>query len=205
MAKVDVFTDYVSWKFENYTLIGDLIKKKSNCISRFTHIIAICDFLYDKYINNSHKLSEDEKLIFETGFNYLFNRFESIDGILKQNFKNDVVKMNEFGKTVNLILYIDDFIDDLNNYDHTDEYIKTLDLLSQKSYSYLNENNDAPDTFFALVDDKVIEIYDNLKIEYYGVNDIMYDVAVTYNLEVEPENEINIFQDFMKAKEVNND
>lgn len=197
MKKIDVFTDYVSWKFENYTLVSDLVKKNSACISRFTHVIAVTDYLYDKYINNSLHLPEEEELIFETGFNYLFKRFETIEEILKTDFDNSVYRMNKFATTVNLVLYIDDFMEDLDNFDNTSDSLEELNVLEQKVYKYLSTKKSAPDTFFALVDDTVIRIYEELEQNYYGVNDIMYDIAIQYGLEVEKENEIDIFQNFM--------
>ena len=205
MKKVDVFTDYVSWKFENFKLISELVKKNSKSISRFTHVIAVADYLYNKFKTNGLHLPEEEELIFETAFNYLFRRFETIEEILKSYFSNSVYRMNKCSTTVNLLLYIEDFIEDLDNYEGTTDYVKDLDDLEQKVYKYLSANKTAPDTFFALVDDTVMRIYDELKQEYYGVNDIMYDIAVQYNLLVEEENEINIFQNFMGYTLENND
>ena len=50
---MDIYTDYANWKLENYDLISTLVKNKSKAISRFTSVIAVVDYLYDKFVNVS--------------------------------------------------------------------------------------------------------------------------------------------------------
>ena len=42
---MDIFEDYLSWKYENHELIQALVKKKSKTISRFTHVISVVAYL----------------------------------------------------------------------------------------------------------------------------------------------------------------
>ena len=56
---MDIYTDYGNWKFENHEFISELVKNKSKTISRFTPVIAVVDYLYDKVCQNN-KLTSDE-------------------------------------------------------------------------------------------------------------------------------------------------
>ena len=56
---MDIYTDYANWKFENHEFIHNLVERKSVTTSRFTSVIVVVDYLYDKY-TKKNKLSENE-------------------------------------------------------------------------------------------------------------------------------------------------
>lgn len=58
---MNIYLDYANWKFENHELISNLVKNKSKTISRFTSVIAVVDYLYDKVVNKLDK--ENQVLI----------------------------------------------------------------------------------------------------------------------------------------------
>ena len=89
---MDIFEDYLNWKYENHELIHDLVESRSNTISRFTHVISVVDYLYDK--KQKVALSEDEILIFSTGFDYIFDQFEIIKSILDLKFNKNIEGVN---------------------------------------------------------------------------------------------------------------
>lgn len=183
MEDFNVYNDYYSWKHEKYDLIHALVKQKSKCISRFTHVIAVVDYLYDEYFKTK-KLSQEKELIFQTGFNYIFKRFMTIENILISEFKNSISEMNKYAKTINIILYINDFQDDLENVDNAESQLKKLADLEQQAFLLLSKRENASDEFFMIVDSLTSQIYEELDSQYYGVNDIMYDIAVNMNLAV---------------------
>ena len=101
---MDIYTDYANWKFEKYELISTLIKNKSKAISRFTSVIAVVDFLYDKFVKEK-KLDDDLELIFSTGFDYIYDEFMMIETLLQNKFNNDYKELEKYSKTINLLLY----------------------------------------------------------------------------------------------------
>jgi len=82
---MDIYTDYGNWKFENHEFINELVKNKSKTISRFTPVIAVVDYLYDKVVDNK-SLSQDEEVIFSTGFDYIYDQFHLIKTLLELKF-----------------------------------------------------------------------------------------------------------------------
>ena len=93
-----IFDDYESWKNENLDLISSLIKNKSKMIVRFSPVIAVVD-----YLNNENKfrtISEDEQLIFSTGFDYIYDQFHLISTLLELKFNNDLHEMEKYSQTM---------------------------------------------------------------------------------------------------------
>lgn len=174
-----IFEDYSSWKDENYELINELIKLKSPIISRISHVIAVVDYLYQQHESQGN-LDEDIEVIFESGFDYLHDHFVTITTILHKEFRGNLVAMNNIAKTINLLLYTNDFENELEN---MDDYKQTdLDKLSdfeQKVLAYIDRHEEAPDEMFGLLDDITFDIFED---GYRFINDIMYDVAVELDL-----------------------
>ena len=53
----------------------------------------------------------------------------------------------------------------------------------EKKYIQMIENKiQAPDAFYALVDDISLSVFDGLGIDYYGITDIFYDIAIELGL-----------------------
>ncbi len=176
---MDMITDYGNWKFENYTLIDTLIKNNSKIIRRFPHVLLIVDHFYNLVTHKGYKLSNDEEIIFSTGFNYIFDHFSTIKLILEKYFNNDINAMEKISKTINLLLYVNDFQRELENKDTqnlTDE--KKLSDFEERVLRYIEAKLDAPDEMFALLNDITSTIFD----EYYGINEIMYDISVQLGL-----------------------
>ncbi len=172
---MDIVSDYANWKFENYTLINTLEKNKSAIIQRFTHVISICDYYYDKVTNEKYNLSPDEEVIFDTAFNYMHDHFETISLILKQDFNSHIEEMEKCAKTINLLLYINDFQNELSNSAPLDiESKNKLDNIESRTLAYIETRTNAPDEMFQLLSD----IVDLMFVDgYEGVNEILYEVA----------------------------
>jgi hypothetical protein len=175
---MDIFTDYANWKIENYEMIQALITLKSKVISRFSHVIAVVDYLYNEKIKNKDMETYLED-IFDSGFNYLYDRFQTISQIAKEQFRGNIQELDKIAKTINLLLYTDDFLDEIYNVEYKKEDLNRLEDFEQKVYEYVEKHEIVPDEMFGLLDDITYPIF---KDEYQGVNEIMYEVALDLDL-----------------------
>lgn len=197
---MDIYTDYANWKIENYDLIKNLVQSKSKIISRFTHVIAVVDFLYEKRIQLGHDLDAVEEVIFQTAFNYVHAHFLTIQLIWDTQFNRDTKAMQKISKTINLLLYTQDFEMDLQNLEgDIQSDLQKLSDIELTILKYIEKHQQAPDTLFGLLNDVTTAIYEGRGIEYYGVNDIMYDIAIEYDL-VNEQEDISVYNQFLSSK-----
>lgn len=196
MEENTIFTDYEAWKRENNELITTLVKKQSKTIQRFSPVLAVVDYLYEQ--NQKGTLSGDEELIFSTGFDYIYDQFQIIQSLLEDNFNNDYDEMEKYGQTINLLLYINDFEAELKVNDNLKKDIKKLTDLEDKVNSYLDKKENAPDEYFALLDDITYSIFTKNNIEIHTVDQIFYEIAIEYGIYTDEEystiNPINLKQ-----------
>lgn len=185
MEENTIFTDYEAWKRENNELITTLVKKQSKTIQRFSPVLAVVDYLYEQ--NQKGTLSEDEELIFSTGFDYIYDQFQIIQSLLEDNFNNDYDEMEKYGQTINLLLYINDFEAELKVNDNLKKDIKKLTDLEDKVNSYINKKENAPDEYFALLDDITYSIFTKNNIEIHTVDQIFYEIAIEYGIYTDEE------------------
>lgn len=172
---MDIVTDYGNWKFENYDLLDKLVKLKSDIIRRFPHVILVCDYFYDKVTNEAYELSRDEEVIFQTAFNYLFDHFSTLNLLLEKDFNNNIESLNKLSKTINLLLYVNDFQTELENNNPNDiTSIKQLSDFEARVLNYISSHTNAPDEMFGLLSDITSNIFD---ASYMGVNEILYEVS----------------------------
>lgn len=177
---MDIFEDYLNWKYENHELIQGVIKNKSKTISRFTHVISVVDYLFDKHKKN--KLSEDEQLIFSTGFDYIYDQFSYIEIILKSKFNNNILEMNKFSKIINLLLYINEFKGEVENVSSIKNDISKLNDLEDKLNKKLDNKEEASEEDSILLNDIIYNIFEKNNIEIQTVDSIFYDIALEYDL-----------------------
>ena len=190
MEENTIFDDYLSWKKENYELISALVKNKSKTIQRFSPVIAVVDYLSE--MKEKENLSEDEELIFSSGFDYIYDQFQIIETLLEKNFNNDIKEMEKYGQTINLLLYANDFKAELKNYNIAD---KKLSELIDKLYEYLDEKENAPDEYFQVLNDITSSIFEKNNIELQTIDQIFYEIALEYN--IYDEDDFNSFNYFI--------
>lgn len=175
---MDFYQDYLSFKEDKYELIEFLVKNDSNIISRFKHVLAVVDFLYEKHCDDNSTDATEEN-IFQAGYNYVFERFNLIELMLKKTFNDDLEEMESFAKTINLILYVNDFKDEVSNIDDSNENaINEFSQYEDKILSILENKEHAKDADFALLDDISIRVFETIGEDYYGINEIFYDIAL---------------------------
>lgn len=192
------YFDYASFKKTNEKLLDYLVKNNSKIISRFKYVIAVVDYLYDQVAFEHKKLNLDEEEMFEVGYQYIFDRFNTINIVLEHVFNNDMAAMDKYAKSLNLLFYIIDFEDEIDSLDgeHKKEHQRFAEL-EDTVMRKIEAKEQVEDGMFALVDDISMEIFDNLGIEYYGITDIYYDIAVDLELIKETDDDYFDIMDFV--------
>lgn len=177
---MDIVSDYTNWRFDKSDLINTLVSKKSDILRRFSHIILITEYYYNEVVNNNLTLSSDEEVIFSTSFNYLYNHFNTIEIILDKYFNKNIEEMEKIAKTINLLIYTNDFQNELENNPKLDTLSnrKKLSNFEERIYKYIETHTNAPDEMFGLLDDITSSIFD----EYNDVNSLLYEVALDLDL-----------------------
>jgi len=178
---MDIYTDYGNWKFENHEFINELVKNKSKTISRFTPVIAVVDYLYDKVVDNK-SLSQDEEVIFSTGFDYIYDQFHLIKTLLELKFNNNYKELEKYAQTINLLLYINDFQSEALNYPSLKDDIKKLDDLEDKVNTCLDKKENAPDAYFQILNEITDTLFNQNNIEVHNVDQIFYEIALEYEI-----------------------
>lgn len=189
------YLDYASFKKTNEKLLDYLLSKNSLIIARFKYVLLVVDYLFEKVVKENKKLSLDEEEMFEVGYQYLFDRFNTINLLKEHTFDNNLEKMEQFAKSINLLFYIEDFIDEIDSLDgeHKNEHTKFADL-ENSVMQYIEEKRQVPDELFALVDDISLNIFTGLGHDYYSITDIYYDIAV--ELELIDEDDLDYYDVF---------
>ena len=174
---MDIYTDYANWKFENHDFIYQLVRSKSKTISRFSSVIIVVDYLYEKYVKDN-SLTPDEEVMFNVGFDYMHDNFFTIKTLLDYTFNGDYIEMEKCAKTINLLLYVNEFQGELLNNDNILESdLKQLDNFEQKLTDYLDKKENCPDEFFPYLDDLVNPIFDRNGIDGFpSFNDFTYNL-----------------------------
>lgn len=179
---MNFYEDYLAFKENKYELIEFLVNKNSNVIIRFKHVLAVVDFIYDRYCSDI-KITKEEEEIFQAGYGYIFDRFNLIELMLSTIFSNSKEEMEKFSKTINIILYVNDFKDEIENLDE----FNTAEMSQLTEYedsilSLLQNKEHATDVEFGLLSELSMKVFDDLGEEYYGLNEIFYDIALEYGI-----------------------
>ncbi len=203
---MDIFTDYANWKIEKYDLITTLKEVDSAIIKRYLNVLLVLDYLYEIVVDKKRKLSNDEEVIFNTGFEYLDNNFITIEELLKNNFNNNFKEMESCAKTINLYLYTLDFEDELLNLvPETDVTLmpdlKKLEDFEDEVSTYLNNKTNVDDAMFVKLDEITENIFYRRGLEINPMDSIFYQIAETYDLIKE---ETDVFNDYIN-KRIKND
>lgn len=192
---MDIYTDYANWKFENYDFIHHLVERKSATISRFSSVLVVVDYLYERYLKRKSATNE-EKIFFETGFDYIHDAFYTIKTLYDYNFNQDYDQLEQCAKTINLLLYIHEFQSELGNSSASKQDIEKLNEFEEKVSSYLDKKENVPDAFFPMLDDLTTTIFEKENKPFHSIESIFYEVALEYGLYKEDEIDIynSVFQ-----------
>lgn len=190
---MDIYFDYANWKFENHEFISKLVKNKSKTISRFSSVIAVVDYLYDQYVEKK-SLTDDEEVIFSTGFDYIYDKFHLLKTILEFKFNNDLNELEKFSDTINMLFYINDFQSEALEYENLD--IVELDDLEDKVNKCLDDKVNAPEEYLYLLNKATTEIFEDKDI--HTVDQIFYEIALEYG--IYEENDFELYTEFINKE-----
>ncbi len=196
---MDIFTDYANWKVEKFDLLNTLIENDSAIIKRIYPVYLVLDYLYDILVEKKRPLTEDEEFIFDSGFNYLHDKLLTIETLLDSTFNRNIIAMEKCAKSVNLLLYVEDFEDELLN--ATDDFssdMKKLEDFESKILAKLEKHENVDDAMFVMLDELTIPMFEHHKLEINPVESIFYQIAETYDLLEEKDNDI--YNEFINEK-----
>lgn len=193
MQNITIFDDYKSFKDENKKLIDFLVKNNSLLLNIMRPVLIVVDYLYEYRLKN--KISKDEEYIFNTGYDYLYDQFQIINTILEQILDNNYNDLKKYEKTINLLLYINDFKQEVLNDDRISNNIDSFLNLESNVYDSLNKKEEYNENYYILLNDLVYKTFDANGIELNTINDIFYNIALEYDLIKEDEN-IDIFRKY---------
>ena len=184
---ISVFDDYNAFIKENNQFITTLIKTNSKTIQRFSHVFKVCQHLYD--LHNVKTLSEDEEIFFETGFDFIFDQIHILNSLFEIKFNKDYKELEKCAKSINLLLYINEFKSEALNLKNTNKAFKKLIDLESNVDNMIDKKEIVPDEYFQLLNDIVDELFEGIDLEL--VTDIFYEVALEYDLIEENDTEYN--------------
>lgn len=193
MQNITIFDDYKSFKDENKKLIDFLVKNNSLLLNIMRPVLIVVDYLYEYRLKN--KISKDEEYIFNTGYDYLYDQFQIINTILEQILDDNYNDLKKYEKTINLLLYINDFKQEVLNDDRISNNIDSFLNLESNVYDSLNKKEEYNENYYILLNDLVYKTFDANGIELNTINDIFYNIALEYDLIKEDEN-IDIFRKY---------
>ena len=196
MENNTIYEDYEAFKHENYELISTLVKNNSKIISRFSPVLMVVDFL--SLENKKRKLSEDEKVFFSTGFDYVYDNFLLINTLFEYTFKKDMKEMEKLAKTINLLLYVNEFIDEAKSNELSDNDIKPLLEFKGKLVETIDKHKNIEDEYFVYVNELVDNLFASHNVEIHTIDEIFYEIAVEYG--IYDDDELNIYNDILNSQ-----
>ncbi len=196
MENIDIFEDYEAFKHENYELISTLVKNDSKIISRFSPVLMVVDYLSSE--NKKRKLSDDEQIFFSTGFDYIYDNFHLINSLYEFTFKKNITDMEKCAKTINLLLYVNEFIDEAKSNNLSDNDIKPLLEFKGKLVETIDKNKNIEDEYFVYVNELVDNLFQSKNIELHTIDEIYYEIAQEYG--IYDDNDLNIYNEILNAQ-----
>ena len=155
------YNEYVNWKIENDELLKKINSYDNDIFYRLKHVYDVIEYYYDKLIDDS-SYSEEDDVIFQTGFYYLFEQFEEIKELLNNVYNKNYDEMMSNSKDVNLYLNVKEFQNEV--------------------YDYLIKKEHAPEEVFLKLDNIMSNIYEELKTSFNSVNTIFLEIADELNI-----------------------
>ncbi len=190
---LNIYEDYYSFREENKDIFNELIKRNSVVIKRFSSVISVVDYLY--YNSKVSKLTEDEEYIFSSGFDYIVDEIEYIK-IMLHELNNDYNEFERLAPTINLLLYINDVRQEINDIKNSSFKKKEKDVieLEEKVQALLRERKIADENYYGAINELTYEIFDLNEIELNTVNSIFYEIALEYNI-IDEDDDNNIYNE----------
>jgi hypothetical protein len=190
-----LFSEYESWKKENEALYEELHEHDTLLFDRFYPVYEVMSQIDRQVTGGSLELDESLKKIFDVGFAFLHDQFETVKMYLETNFKNDLHAFLEYEAIVNDLLFIEDVRYEMQekNLDYDNEMIE--DLLDELE-AIIDERKPVESNLGLYIDGKLSQILGERKMDFYGIIDIFSDVAETLGIYLYEDEDIVIGKDF---------
>lgn len=171
-----MYHDYANWLLEKSNLFENLTKVNSVLLERYKHARDVVEHLYEKKVNTK-ALDSDEESIFSFGFYYLFEEFEQISILLENTYQGDIQRFNENVDTILLYLNAVEFENEIYNTFEDLEKAKPIVELEKEILLFIERQEKAPKEMYEKFDQVSMQVFTDLEIDYYPINEIFFDIA----------------------------
>lgn len=177
MKDEQLFHDYANFKLENADLFSEMKKQDSLVLERFSHVLDVVDFYYDKLIDNPDFNDEDEE-IFSAGFMYLQDQVDQIKELLSKVYDNNIKNLDHHAKEINLLLNTYDFQSEVVTHGFTpDKDVEVLMNFDQDIYDLILNKKEVPSQKYVELDELTYRIFKKNNRDYYSINTIFLEIA----------------------------
>lgn len=189
-----LFAEYESWKKENEEFYQELQEHEAMLYERFYPVYEVMSQICGQVKKETLELTDDLKKIFDVGFAFLHDQFETAKMYLETNFKNDFHHFLDYESIVNYLLFIEDVRYEMQekHLEYNDEQIE--DLLDELS-EIIDKQKPIPENFGLYIDEKLSQVMGDSEAEFYGIIDIFMDVAETLGIYLYEDEDIVIRKD----------
>ena len=104
--------------------------------------------------------------------------------------------MEKYSKTINLLLYINEFQSEALEYENID--ITPLDDLEDKVNKCLDKKENAPDEYFQILNEVNESIFEKNNIEVHTMDQIFYEIAIEYG--IYKENDYDLYNEILNRQ-----
>lgn len=98
--------DYLAFKKEKKKLLDKLAKSKCKIYAYYESIIKVLDYISLDY----NPQDEDINIIFQAGYDFLFDMVMFLENLIKLYFNGSIDKLIEYQDLIYLYIYVDDLI-----------------------------------------------------------------------------------------------
>lgn len=172
-----IMNDYASWRIEKDTFLDRV--KKSALLERIADVIKVTDFLYEKSLEKP--LDSDEQDIFQTGFLFLNDQISTLQMYLSTYFDDDVNEFMKFDNLINLVLYIEDFSEELYQFTNDSEHLEMFTDLEDELDEMI-QNRVLDYKILDRFNKKSEKVSRELDFEYTGILEVFTRVCEHYSL-----------------------
>lgn len=149
--------DYKHYCRDNFELLDNLKNNHYITYERFQDVIYSLDFIaanYEKY--KDHESMADFEDIFEVGFSYFHSELEQVKIYFNHYLNKDYFLLKKYDALINLSLYIDDFVEALNEKEYlTKEREKTLKKVLTDIEDIISNKKDWDEELFEKLNETV--------------------------------------------------
>ncbi|MDD3106521.1 MAG: hypothetical protein PHP65_01790 [Bacilli bacterium] len=130
--------DYRGYIKQNENIIRLFKTNESLVYDRLMDVFTVLEYV-DKLVAEKSKVDEELEVIFDAGFSFFHEQWETIQLIYERYFHQDIIAFSHYASLINYLLYIDDL----------EETLKEKELLTQERKAVLS-------TIFEEIEQKLI-------------------------------------------------